>query len=148
MIAWKGQIRFRTFHRLPRLSSTHRGPISGRRGSSGVYVLMAQLHTLWAMYILWAIFPELEQRNPPVPCFFPVYVQHPPFTAWGSLLAYHRPSHGLWGSEIFIDFQVVMTLPTNAAQSWQLVDCAVCSLVGGGVFLMLPCLMLLSRGSM
>ena len=42
------------------------------------------------------------------------------------------------GSAIFIDFQVVMTLPRNAAQSWQLVDCAVCSLVGGGGFLMTP----------
>ena len=42
------------------------------------------------------------------------------------------------GSEIFIELQVVMTLPTHAAQSWQLVDCAVCSLVGGGVFLMTP----------
>ena len=41
---------------------------------------------------------ELEQRNP---SYFPelstINVQHPPFTAWGSLLAHHQPSHGLWG---------------------------------------------------
>ena len=49
-----------------------------------------------------------------------------------------EPAAVCGGSEIFIDFQVVMTLPTNAAQSWQLVDCAVCSLVGGGAFLMTP----------
>ena len=49
-----------------------------------------------------------------------------------------NPATVCGGPEIFIDSQVVMTLPTNAAQSGQLVDCAVCSLVGGGVFLMTP----------
>ena len=51
----------------------------------GAYVPTVRLLMIGTFPVL--TFPEVCTVN----------VQDPPVTAWGSLSAHHRPSHGLWG---------------------------------------------------